>query len=142
MFLIGSAISCLISIGCLVAGVRALMIQRRRREGSTLASGVVVTLQKQILNPGTSGVYCPIIEFTTASGEIVRFESSYGTMPASHKVGQTVNVLYDPKNPNSAEIDSSISNWFASGCLMILALGAFLFSAMSLGLFFLLSHGF
>lgn len=142
MFLIGSAILFLISIGCLIAGVRSLMLQRRKRETSTLTSGVVVALQKQVFNAGTSGVYCPTIEFTTASGEIICFESSYGTMPASHKVGQTVNVLYDPKNPNSAEIDSSISNWFASGCLMILALGAFLFSAMSLGLFFLLSHGF
>lgn len=141
MFLISSAISCLISIGCLVAGVRALIMQRRQREASTLASGVVVALQKQVLNPGSSGVYCPTIEFTTASGEDVRFESSYGTMPASHKVGQVVRVLYDPKNPNSAEIDSGLSKWLVPGCLMIFAIGAFLFSIMFFGLFFILPNG-
>jgi hypothetical protein len=141
MFLIGSAISCLISIGCLVAGGRALIVQRRQREASTLASGVVVALQKQVFNPGSSGVYCPTIEFTTASGEIVRFESSYGTMPASHKVGQVVKVRYDPKMPNSAEIDSGLSNWLVPGCLMIFAIGAFFFSIMFLGLFFILSNG-
>jgi hypothetical protein len=141
MFLIGSAISFLISIGCLVAGVRALITQRRRREGSKLASGVVVALQKQIFNPGTSGVYCPTIEFTTASGEIVRFESSYGTMPASYKVGQVVKILYDPKKPVSAEIDSGLSNWLVPGCLMIFAMGAFFFSIMFIGLYFILSKG-
>lgn len=141
MFLIGSTISCLISIGCLVAGVRALIMQHRQREASILTSGIVVALQKQVLNPGSSGVYCPTIEFTTASGETVRFESSFGTMPASHKVGQTVKVRYDPQKPNSAEIDSGLSNWFVPGCLMVFAIGAFFFSIMFLGLFFIVSNG-
>ena len=141
MFLIDSAISFLISIGCLVAGVRALIMQRRQRETSTLTSGVVVALQKQVINPGTSGIYCPTIEFTTASGETIRFESSYGTMPASHKVGQVVKVLYDPKKPDSAEIDSGLSNWLVPGCLIVFAIGAFFFSIMFLGLFFILSYG-
>jgi hypothetical protein len=137
MFLIGSALSFLISIGCLVAGVRALVIQRRRREASTLASGVVVALQKQIINPGTSGVYCPTVEFANASGETVRFESAYGSMPASYKVGQTVKVRYDPQKPDAAEIDSGVSNWFAPGCLLAFAVGAFFFSVMFLVLFFI-----
>jgi Protein of unknown function (DUF3592) len=141
MFLIGSAISFLISIGCLVAGVRALILQRRRQERSKLASGVVVALQKQIFNPGTSGVYCPTIEFTTASGDIVRFESSYGTMPASQKVGQVVKVRYDPKKPDSAEIDSGLSNWLVPGCLLIFAIGAFFFSIMFFGLYFIFPNG-
>jgi len=141
MFLIGSIISCLISIGCLVAGVAALMMQRRQREASTFASGVVVALEKQVLNPGSSGIYCPTVEFTTVSGETVRFESSFGTMPASHKVGQTVKVRYDPTKPDSAEIDSGLSNWLVPGCLMIFAMGAFFSSIMLVGLFFILRNG-
>ena len=141
MFLIGSAISFLISIGCLVAGVRALIMQRRQREASISASGVVVALQRQVINPGTSGIYCPTVEFTTASGAKIRFESSYGTMPASHKVGQAVKVLYDPKKPDSAEIDSELSNWLVPGCLLIFAIGACFFSIMFLGLFLFMSYG-
>jgi hypothetical protein len=102
---------------------------------------VVVGLQKQVFNPGTSGIYCPTVEFTTASGERVQFQSSFGTMPASHKVGQTVKVLYDPHKPDAAEIDSGLSNWFVPGCLAAFAIGAFVFSVMFLVLFFLFPNG-
>ena len=139
MFLLGSTISCLIAIGCLWAGVSALITQRRKRAASASASGVVVELQKQVFNPGSGGVYCPTIEFSTASGEVVRFESSYGTMPASHKVGQAVKVLYDPKEPRTAEIESGLSNWLVPGCLLVFAAGAIFFSVMFLGLHFLIS---
>jgi hypothetical protein len=73
-------------------------------------------------------VYCPTIEFTTLSGESVRFESSYGTMPASHKIGQSINVKYDQKDPRKAEVESSFVKWLYPGCLLIFASGAFLFS--------------
>ena len=141
MPLLGSTISCLIAIGCLWAGVSALVTQRRTRAASASAVGVVVELQKQVANPGSGGVYCPTIEFSTPSGEIVRFDSSYGTMPASHKVGQAVKVLYDPKEPHTAEIDSGLSNWLVPGCLLAFAAGAFFFSVMFLGLFLILSNG-
>jgi hypothetical protein len=141
MFLIGSAISCLIAVGCLVGGVSTLITQRRQRAASTSVSGVVVALQKQVMNPGSGGVYCPIVEFTTASGKSIRFESSYGTMPASHQVGQVVKVLYDPQNPDKAEIESGLSRWLVPGCLLVFAVGALFFSVMFLGLFFILSNG-
>lgn len=135
MYMLGSAISCLVSIGCLWAGVSALIKQRRKRAASASATGVVVELQKQIFNPGSGGVYCPSIEFSTPSGEVVRFQSSYGTMPASHKVGQAVKVLYDPKEPHTAEIDSRTSNWLLPGCLLVFAAGATFFSMIFLVLF-------
>ena len=141
MPLLGSTISCLIAIGCLWAGVSALVTQRRTRAASASAVGVVVELQKQVANPGSGGVYCPTIEFSTPSGELVRFDSSYGTMPASHKVGQAVKVLYDPKEPHTAEIDSGLSNWLVPGCLLAFAAGAIFFSVMFLGLFLILSNG-
>ena len=141
MFLIGSVILFLVSIACLVAGIRALIAQRRKRETFTLTSGIVVALQKQVFNPGSGGVYCPTIEFTTASGETIRFESSFGTMPASHQVGQTVSVRYDPNNPDSAEIESRLSNWLAPGCFMVFALGTLFFGIIFLGLYFIMRHG-
>ena len=141
MPLLGSTISCLIAIGCLWAGVSALVTQRRTRAASASAVGVVVELQKQVANPGSGGVYCPTIEFSTPSGEIVRFDSSYRTMPASHKVGQAVKVLYDPKAPHTAEIDSGLSNWLVPGCLLAFAAGAIFFSVMFLGLFLISSNG-
>ena len=82
------------------------MMQLHQRMTFTSTSGVVVVVQKQVGNPGNGGIYCPTIEFTTPSGEVVRFESSFGMMLASHKVWQVVKVLYDPQKPHSAEIDS------------------------------------
>ncbi len=141
MFLVGSAISCLIAIGCLWAGISALITGRRKRAASVPASGVVVDLQKRVFNPGSAGVYCPTVEFSTTSGEVVRFESSFGTMPASHRVGQAVKVLYDPQQPHTAEVESGLSQWLLPGCLLAFAAGAILFSLMFLVLFLILSHG-
>ncbi len=139
MYLLGSAVAFLISIGCLIAGIRALVRQRRLRAESVSTSGVVLSLQKRVFNPGSGGVYCPTVEFTTPSGERISFESSFGTMPASHQVGQAVKVLYDPSQPATAEIDSGLSRWLAPGCFLAFALGACFFSAMFLGLFLVLS---
>jgi len=134
MFLLGSLFAGLIGIACLVGGVRAVLAQRRKRAGSLPASGVVVEVRKRVLNPGSAGVYCPVIEFATQSGELVRFESSFGTMPASHSVGQAVTVSYDPSSPQNAEIDSGLSNWLVPGCLFAFgALGLF-FGLMFAGL--------
>jgi hypothetical protein len=141
MYMIASAISCLIAIGCLWAGISALIKGRRKRAGSASAPGVVVELQKKSFNPGSGGVYCPTIEFSTPTGEIVRFESSFGTMPASHKVGQAVKVLYDPQKPHTAEIESGLSDWLAPSCFLVFAAGAIFFSIMFLVLFLVLSKG-
>jgi len=137
MFLVTSAISFLIAIGCVWAYVKALIAQRRKRAVSTSASGVVVELQKRVFTPGSPGVYCPVVEFKTGSGQVVRFESSVGTMPATHKIGQTVSVFYNSQEPHTAEIESGLSNWLVPGCLLAFAIFAIFFGVMFLGLHFL-----
>lgn len=127
MFLLGSLFAILIGMACLVGGVKAVLALRKRRAVSVGASGVVVELQKRVFKAGSAGVYCPVVDFATASGETIRVETSQGTMPASHTVGQTVKVVYDPSAPQGAEIESGLSNWLVPGCLF--AFGA-------LGLFF------
>ena len=138
MFLVASTISFLIAIGCAWASVNALITQRRKRAVSTSASGVVVDLQKRVFNPGSAGVYCPVVEFRTGSGEVVRFESSRGTMPATHKVGQTIKVVYNPQEPHTAEIESGLSKWLVPGCLLAVTVLGVFFSVMFLGLHFLI----
>jgi hypothetical protein len=137
MFLIASAISFLIALGCAWAFVNALITQRRQQAASTSASGVVVELHKRVVNPGSAGVYCPTVEFRTGSGQVVRFESSFGTMPATHKIGQTVKVSYNPQDPHTTEIESGLSNWLVPGCLLAFAVLGVFFSVMFLGLHFL-----
>jgi hypothetical protein len=137
MYIIGSIIAGMISIGCLFGSVYAIVSQMQKRKNSIAASGVVVGLEKSILNAGSSGVYCPVVEFKTNTGETIRFESSFGTMPASNKEGDVVRVQYNPNNPKEAEIESGISKYFVPGCLLLFTFGSCFFSLIFLGLFIL-----
>lgn len=106
----------LIGIAILIGGVVAAVKQARKSRRGVATTGKVVDLVSRVFNPGSAGVYCPVVDFTTASGQPVRFESQFGTMPASHRVGQSIAVRYDPANPQKAEVDSATANWFVPGC--------------------------
>ncbi len=139
-YLIGSAVACLISIACMAGGVWAIIAKRRQRATYLPGTGTVVALNRRVITPGTNGVYCPTVQFITNSGQPVQFESQFGTMPASHKVGQVVKILYDPNQPDKAEVDSGLSNWLVPGCLLAFTLGSCFFSFMFLGLYFVMSQ--
>jgi hypothetical protein len=139
VFLLGALFAFLVGMACLAGAVKAARAQRRKRAESVAASGVVVELTKRVFRPGSAGVYCPVVEFRTGSGEVVRFESAVGTMPASHSVGQALAVLYDPGAPGSAEIDSGLSNWLTTGCLLAFGALGLVFGLVFAALHFLLS---
>jgi len=61
---------------------------------------------------GYKGVFCPIISFKTEDGKIMKFKESFGTRPPQYKKGDLVRVLYNPKNPSYAKINSFWSLWF------------------------------
>lgn len=42
--------------------------------------------------------YKPVFEFTNRSDQIVRFESEISSSPPSYRVGDTVDILYDPED--------------------------------------------
>ncbi len=62
-------------------------------------------------------LFYPIVEFRTANDEAVRFEDAMGSNPATYRVGDTVEVLYDPQTPQSAMIDSWMI-WLPSTIVM------------------------
>ncbi len=140
MFLIGGGIALLIAGGCFVGCIYLILSQYQQRKGSVHASGVVVGLEKRVFNPGSAGVYCPVVEFTTETGKTIRFESSFGTMPAPHKAGDAVKVFYDPEKPDAAEMDSGIAKWFAPGCPFLFSIGSCFFSMLFFGLFLVYSN--
>src|SRR5205807_10128066 len=104
------------------SGVVAAVKQTRKSARGVAATGTVVDLVRRVFNPGSAGVYCPVIDFATVTGQRVRFESQFGTMPASHRVGQAVAVRYDPSDPQKAEVDSATANWFVPGCTIAMGL--------------------
>jgi len=52
---------------------------------------------------GTS--YCPLIEFTTKSGQTITFDTHICTDPPPREVGEQVMVLYNPGNPEEHRTD-------------------------------------
>ena len=139
-FLFGSVIAGLIAVACFIGFLVAVVRQFRRRKGSARAVGTVVGLEKRVFTAGSSGVYCPVVEFTPPGGGTVRFESAFGTMPASNKAGDSVTVLYDPAAPEKAEVDSGISRWFAPACYFVFAAGSCFFSLLFLTLLFVYAN--
>ena len=113
----------LIGLAVLIGGAVSAVKQSRGLARQVAGTGTVVDLVKRVFNPGSGGVYCPVVEFTTAAGQAVRFESQFGTMPATHQVGQTVAVRYEVADPQKAEVDSATSRWLVPGCMIGMGLG-------------------
>jgi len=135
-------IALVVGLGFVVLGL-ALVVgagvvffrQRKARASAVRGAGVVVDLAR---NQGQRGwLYHPVVEFETVSGQNVRFEDAVGSNPAGYSSGQQVKVLYQPADPEKAEIDSATSLYFYPGCLLVMGagftlLGACLSAMMSL----------
>jgi hypothetical protein len=62
----------------------------------------------------------PVVEFGAAAGGIYQFTGRMKGM-AFHRVGDTVNVLYDPADPTRAEIDFWPELWLGVAVFGLLA---------------------
>ena len=56
-------------------------------------------------------VYYLIFSFTDKEGKEYALKSSSGSNPPAYKTGDTVSVLYDPKDPTEARTDSFFDLW-------------------------------
>ena len=105
-----------LGIALLISSVVSFIKKRRQVAASSSAAGVVTELVKEMGQRGY--LYYPQVQFTTASGQTISFKSSVGSNPATYRAGQNVEVIYDPRNPQQAEIDSLTSLWIVPGCLL------------------------
>jgi len=136
MFLFMGLCFGLSALGLLVGAVWAYFSQQRKMESRISATGTVVELTERITASGRSSMICPVVEFTIPSGEKIRFTSEFGSRPAGHKVGQSLNVRYDPVDPQKAEIESTMTLWLVP---LILAFMGIL--ACCLAIAFLVVYG-
>lgn len=63
------------------------------------------------LRPDSFKEHYPIIKFRTIQGEEVKFISSLPYNPERHKIGDWIEIRYQPRNPQNAEIYSFYSLW-------------------------------
>ena len=123
-FFIGGCLVSLLAVGLLIGAVVVYVRQGRQLADRVSVQGTVTGLERSATTPGSGGVYCPVVEFQATNGQTIRFQSAFGTMPASHKVGQSVTVLYNPANPQEAEVSSAVSRYLYPGVLAFMGLVA------------------
>ena len=91
-------------------GVYAASVSWRLETGGQTAPGIVTRMEESSDSEGGCCVYSPVIEFT-AGGQTYSFEGDNASDPPQYRVGQRVNVRYDPTDPNTAQIDSFFERW-------------------------------
>src|SRR5260221_14249817 len=75
--------------------------------GKPQVQGTVVKNQSSFsVDMGGGNVYAPLVSFTTLDGKTEQIESGVQSSPPAHRVGDIVQVVYDPKNPSDARINS------------------------------------
>jgi len=104
-------------------------------ERGVAVRGEVVDLawERSISGSSGSGVYHPIVKYTTTAGEQRTFRSMNGSSPPRYRVGEAVDVLYDRTNAADARIASFWSLWLIH--IVFGVLGA-VFSLIGGGVFF------
>ena len=74
------------------------------------AEGTVVRLVSNQAGNNNRGSVAPVVEFH-CEGERHEFQSWLSTSPPQFDVGEKVTVLYDPRDPSHARIESFVTLW-------------------------------
>ena len=64
----------------------------------------------------------PVVEFSDSNGTRRRFTASTGSNQKPYKLGAEVPVVYDPKDPDGADIESKLYQWMIPA--LVVGLGA------------------
>ena len=76
-------------------------------------------------------MFAPLVRFQTTDGRNIEFESSLSSNPPLYHTGQTVSVLYDPGEPQSAAIRGVFSLWLIP---MVLGFIGSIFTAVGIAM--------
>jgi hypothetical protein len=118
-----AAVSLLLGFGLLAGAGFFGASARKRIATAQRAPGAVVDFQRRSSKSGSARY--PVIEFTTAAGEVHRFTTSGA---GDYAKGEAVEVLYDPGDPSNAKVDVFIELWLGT-----LALGGFGLLCLGIG---------
>lgn len=91
-------------------GVYAAVIAYRLETTGVVAEGEVTRLEESSDSDGGCCTYSPVVEFEV-NGQTYTFESENASYPPAYEVGESVQVLYDPNDPNTAQINKYSERW-------------------------------
>ena len=118
----------IISLVCLGLGVKNYFNERAFLAQAELDTGIITQYELHVRHDGKSE-YCPRIEFTDSTGEPVAVAGNEcPTAPNKSKIGNKVQVYWDPNNPDAYEEKSAITGFDG---LIIGLIGAVFFGLFS-----------
>lgn len=108
-FLLGLIPSC---VGFLLLALGAFFYFRTKSfsERAQQAKGTVTELVFDSDSEGSG--YYTVFEYTALTGKTLQITSNLRTNPPSHKVGEVIDILYDPSKPHDARIKKSSTLYF------------------------------
>lgn len=121
------------AIGILLLAIGVFVTRRTRQfiAAAETAEGVVLeNLWQYSSSRNSSGTYHPRVRFRTQRGNEVEFVSDTGSSPPSYRPNESVEVVYDPENPQRASINSFWNLWL--GSIILFGLGV-VFTGVGVG---------
>jgi hypothetical protein len=79
--------------------------------GASRAEGTVVNIVNSKYRSNISAALSPVVNYRHANGQTIEFTSSDGSKPSRYTIGQKVEVLYYPLEPQNAEIKGFFALW-------------------------------
>lgn len=103
------------------------------KHGET-TTGIVTRMEESESNEGGCCVYSPVIEFQV-NGQTYSFDGDTASYPPEYEVGEEVRVLYNPADPNNAQINKFSERWL----MPIILIPAMIFAALLVNFFMIRS---
>lgn len=100
-----------LGLGLLFVGYHFYEKTERFLRSAEPATGTVVELRRHDSSDGTD-TYSAVVEYSDQRGGNFRFVDSLSSSPPTYHTGQTVHVLYNREDPNDAQIDRGLLNYW------------------------------
>lgn len=100
-------------MGLLFIGI-AFVVWMRTREFISKAQETKGIVIRMLSKRGSKGgiIYAPVFQFRTIDGRTIEVEESMYSKPPQFQEGQSVDILYDPQNPEKARVKKWANLYF------------------------------
>lgn len=120
----GKAITLVLGIGLILGGSYYLVYQYQFAKAATHTNGTVISVEARTGTGGKGTTYCPVVTFLTERRQPVQF-TSFVCSSSAPNIGSTIEVLYDPNDPQNAKLDTTsdrLLRWGLGGGPIVIGL--------------------
>jgi len=82
-------------------------------------TGTIVALVLSTDPDNNANFYCPEVSYVTQSGQTVHFDANVCSTASTYKVGDELELYYNPANPQEAQIKSFGAQYLVAASLVI-----------------------